>query len=432
MENNEHLKRAIGVQGLAAGIVNLIVGAGIYALPALVAVYLGNSSILAYLVCGTLIMMIMLCFAEIGSQVTVSGGPYAYIQAAFGPYVGFLANVLFWFGYGVFADAAIANAMVDMLAIKIPALREELFRALFFLVMFGTFAAINIVGVKYGVRLVKLLTLIKLLPLVGLVLVGVFWIQPENLAFGAFPAAESLGQASILLFFAFGGGEGALSTSGEIRRPYWTIPRGILLGVGSVIMLYLSIQLVSQGLVGAELANYPEAPLAEVANRIIGSTGGALMVFAAAVSIFGTLSGTIMQFPRILYAGSRQGLVPAYLSKVHHRYATPFLAIATYALLDLIFSIFGGFQQLAVISSAALLLIYLGVVAATIRFRLAKREVDGEVFRIPGGLTVPLLSVVVISWFLFQLPAREWVAVGIFFAVLTVIFLLMKTLKSKS
>ncbi|MDH3650990.1 MAG: amino acid permease [Saprospiraceae bacterium] len=98
--------------------VNFIFGAGIFALPALVVITLGRTSILAYIICSLLILMIMLCFAEIGSQVTVSGGPYAYIQAAFGSYIGFLANILFWFGYCVLADAAIANAMADMLALK--------------------------------------------------------------------------------------------------------------------------------------------------------------------------------------------------------------------------------------------------------------------------------------------------------------------------
>jgi APA family basic amino acid/polyamine antiporter len=433
MQNEEHLKREIGTSGLAAGVVNFIVGAGIFALPALVAVILGNTSILAYLICGLLILMIMLCFAEMGSQVTVSGGPYAYIQAAFGPYIGFLANVLFWFGYCVLADAAIANAMADMLSLKFTALGQPVYRTIFFFLIFTFFVWINITGVKHGVHLVKTLTLIKLIPLVLLVVAGIFWVDPANLAFGGWPSSLSLGEASILLFFAFGGGEGALSTSGEIRNPQRTVPRGLLLGVGAVITLYVSIQLVSQGVVGSELVEHTEAPLAEVARRIIGPVGGSLLVFAAAISIFGTLSGSIMQYPRILYAGGRDGSAPAFLSRVHPKFVTPVYAIVAYALLDFTFAISGGFEKLAVISSAALLLTYLGVVLATIKFRWTKGDNGAQgAFRIPGGWTVPILSVIVIVWFLTQLPAKDWIGVLIFFGILSVLFLVKITVLRKS
>lgn len=429
VQNRENLKREIGIQGLAAGVVNFIVGAGIFVLPALVAMILGKTSILAYLICGLLILMIMLCFAEIGSQVTVSGGPYAYIQAAFGPYIGFLANVLFWFGYCVLADAAIANAMADMLALKFSPLVHWENRAIFFFLVFSIFTWINITGVKYGVRLVKILTLVKLIPLILLVVIGAFWVDPQNLTFDTWPSATNLGQASILLFFAFGGGEGALSTSGEIKNPNRAIPRGLLLGVGSVILLYISIQLVSQGVIGAELIHYKEAPLAEVARRLIGSPGATILVLAAAFSIFGTLSGSIMQYPRILYAGGRDGSAPAILSKIHPKYATPFWAIITYALFDFIFSISGGFKTLAVISSTALLLIYLGVVLATIKFRIQKKRNNDNSFRIPGGLTVPILSVTVICWFLIQLPGNELIGVMLFFVLLSVIYLFIHLIK---
>lgn len=102
--NKDGLRREIGVLGLAANTLNRTVGAGIFVLPALVANILGETSILAYLICGLLMMMIMLCFSEIGSQITETGGAYAYIDVAFSSYAGFLANAMFWF-VGVLADA---------------------------------------------------------------------------------------------------------------------------------------------------------------------------------------------------------------------------------------------------------------------------------------------------------------------------------------
>ena len=90
------LKRTIGVFGLACAVVNITIGTGIFVLPALVAEHLGAVAIICFLICGVLIFLIALCFAEVGSKVTGSGGTYAYIETAFGPFSGFLANNIFW------------------------------------------------------------------------------------------------------------------------------------------------------------------------------------------------------------------------------------------------------------------------------------------------------------------------------------------------
>lgn len=416
----EGLKREIGTLGLASTFVNFIVGAGIYALPAYVAISIGSAALLAFVICGILITLIMLCFAEIGTKITVSGGPYAYIQQAFGKYAGFLSNITFWFGYAVLADAAIANAMVDMLATQFPIFQNSIMRAGFFFIMFGTFALVNIRGVKQGVNLIKTLTAIKLLPLIFLVLYGIFFIDVENLAISEFPTTSSLGEACILLFFAFGGGEGALSASGEIRNPGKTIPKGILIGILGVILLYMAIQMVCQGVLGPELGNFQEAPLAETLKRVIGPVGAILMIYAAAFSIFSTLSGSVNQYPRVLYAGARDRVLPGFLSKIHTKYLTPMNGIIVYALLDFIVSVAGGFKGLAIISSAALLLIYFGVVAANIKLR----KMDSGGFKLIGGITIPAISLIIISWFLFQLSSNEWIAVLIFMALLSIIYLL--------
>ena len=95
MENEKGLKRTIGLWGLSANIINTVVGAGIFVIPAIVAARLGSASIFAYLFCGILIVLVMLCFAEVGGKITHPGGAYAYIEETFGKYAGFLTAVLF-------------------------------------------------------------------------------------------------------------------------------------------------------------------------------------------------------------------------------------------------------------------------------------------------------------------------------------------------
>jgi len=427
--NNEGLRREIGILGLAANTLNRTIGAGIFVLPAFVASFLGETSILAYLFCGFLMMLIMLCFSEIGSKITVTGGAYAYIHAAFGPFAGFLANTMFWF-VGILADAAIANAMADTLSIYLPILAELPVRALFFLIVFGLFTYINIRGVKHGDNVVKINTLIKIIPLVILIIAGFFGTSIENLKWHALPTISKLGEASLLLFFAFAGGEASLNVSGEFKNPQKVVPLGILSGMGAVVLFYILIQTVSQGVLGADLINQSEAPLAAVANKVIGPFGSTLMIAGAAFSMFAALSGSVLSYPRVIFAGANKGWMPKIMAKVHPKFATPYVAIITYATLDFIFSISGGFKELAIIASASLLTVYLGVVLATIKLRLDENgKTDG--FRIPGGITIPILAAISIVWFLSNLALKEVSSLAIFLVVLSLIYFLITFLGKK-
>jgi len=427
--NNEGLRREIGILGLAANTLNRTIGAGIFVLPAFVASFLGETSILAYLFCGFLMMLIMLCFSEIGSKITVSGGAYAYIHAAFGPFAGFLANTMFWF-VGILADAAIANAMVDTLSIYLPILAELPVRALFFFIVFGLFTYINIRGVKHGDNVVKINTLIKIIPFVILIIAGFFGTSIENLKWHALPTISKLGEASLLLFFAFAGGEASLNVSGELKNPQKVVPLGILSGMGAVVLFYIMIQTVSQGVLGADLINKSEAPLAAVANKVIGPFGSTLMIAGAAFSMFAALSGSVLSYPRVIFAGANKGWMPQIMAKVHPKFATPYVAIITYATLDFIFSISGGFKELAIIASASLLTVYLGVVLATIKLRLDENgKTDG--FRIPGGITIPILAAIAILWFLSNLAIKEVSSLAIFLVALSVIYFLITFFEKK-
>ncbi|MHC4093203.1 MAG: amino acid permease, partial [Planctomycetota bacterium] len=159
---DEGLVRVIGTGALGLSVVNMVVGAGIFALPGLVAAQLGSAAIFAYLICSVTVALVFLCFAEVGSRVSRSGGAYAYVEEAFGPFVGFIASVLFWFGFSVLADAAITVVMVDSIAILFPILGEFIPRAVFIIALLTFLAAVNVRGVKGGVRLYIFNTLAKL------------------------------------------------------------------------------------------------------------------------------------------------------------------------------------------------------------------------------------------------------------------------------
>lgn len=427
----ENLKREIGTRSLSLAILNITIGTGIFVLPAIIAEKLGSAAILAYLVCGVLIFLIALCFAEVGSKITKSGGTYTYIETAFGPFAGFLANNLFIFGSCIVSDAAVANALADTMKYFCPSLDKEIFRILFFVFIFGILALLNVRSVKNGVRFIEFATFAKLIPLVLLVTAGIGFVSPANLKWTTYPTLSNIGTTSLLLFFAFLGIETPVTNGGEMKNPKRTIPLGIFFGISSVLILYISIQLVTQGVLGNSISAHKDSPLAAVAGIIFGKAGITLMIGAAAISMLGNLGGEILSIPRILYAGGRDGIMPRFFAKVHPRFFTPHIAVAFYAFLGLILAIFGGFKQLAIISSAATLFIYLGVVLATIKLRKSDSVPSEKTFRIRGGILVPVLATSSILWLLSHLTKPEFIGILVFTLVFSLIYLIIKLVKKK-
>ena len=420
---DEGLVREIGTFALGANIMNMVVGAGIFVLPGVVAAQLGPAALVAYLVCALIVGLVFLCYAEAGSRVTRSGGSYAYIEEAFGPFAGFIASTLLWLGWSVFSDAALAVALTDALATKLPALGDGLPRQLFFVALFGFLGVINIVGLKSGVRLVIITTIAKLVPLVLLVAAGLFAINMDKLVIVEWPSMQNFGAAALILFFAFAGAETALNSSGEVRNPSKTIPRGLLLGISGIFLLYLALQVVAQGTLGPELANNTEAPLSAAASIVFGNWGAQLLLVGMVISIFGCLSGDVLNTPRVVFAAARDGLLPGILAKVHPKHHTPYVAILFYVTAGCIFALTGSFRQLAVVASGSVLLVYLGVSLAVIALRRRHGPASKGQFSIPGGFVVPVLSSVVIIWLLSQMTAGEAVGIATLLAVTTLIHL---------
>ena len=427
---SDGLKAVVGAPALAAAVVNLSIGAGIYVLPAIICIQLGAAGILGYLLCALMFVAIILCYIEIGSRVKKSGGSYAYVEAAFGPFAGFIINWLFFFGWGIIGDAAVMNIVADSLSVIFPLFGDPLMRALLFLILLGLMVLINIRDAEKSVRFATVITVIKLLPLLGLIIFGFSQVHTANLTFGHLPSLRSFNDTALILFFAFAGFETSLNVSGEIKDPRRTVPRGILWGGIIVLLIYVLLQTIVQGVLGAQADDFRDAPLAAVAVKIIGSAGGILLLFAAAVSGTGGVNGDVLASSRLLFAGAKDGLLPKFLGKVHPKFQTPYLAVICYATLIFLFSVSGGFKQLAILASGALLIIYLGVVLALIKLRLKKSN-DNGAFKVPGGLFVPCIAIAAIIYVLSNLSKQEILSLVIFIAVLCIIYLFMKMWQSK-
>ena len=345
MEDNEGLKREIGTWGLVANSVNIIIGAGIFILPALVAERLGNGSIWAYIICGFLMILIMLCFVEVGTRITITGGAYTYIEKAFGRFSGFLTAAIFIFGAAVMANAAVANGLADTLSYFIPAFKKTGVRILFFAVMFGGLGYFNVRGLKNAMGIVKFTTVAKMVPLLMIIIFGWFFTKSSDLVFTAGNSAKDIGEVSLILLFAFVGAETALNVGGEIKKPEKTIPKGIIISVLLVVAIYISVQIVVQGILGGSITEHRDAPLAETAKIMFGSAGALIIIIGATFSMFGNISGMVLNMPRILFAAARDKVLPIRsLAGIHPSFRTPWISVILYSVLGFIFASIGEFR----------------------------------------------------------------------------------------
>ena len=256
--------------------------------------------------------------------------------------------------------------------------------------------AINIRSVGGGARLVEIAVVAKLVPLLLFVLVGAAFVRGDYLSWDSSPQLLPIMSTTGLLIFAFLGIEGALQPSGEVHAPSRTVPRAVFLAMGGVVALYLSIQIVAQGLLGPALPNDRVAPLADAAATIVGPSGRSFLLVGATISMFGFLCGTVLTGPRSLFAFAKDGLAPRVLAAVHPSRRTPHVAIGTYVTIALGLALSGSFEGLLVLTNVSALLVYIGVALSAWELRRRDVRSHGEPFVVPGGPLVPVLTCLVI------------------------------------
>jgi APA family basic amino acid/polyamine antiporter len=403
------LLRTIGTWGLAASIVNVTIGGGIFRLPASpeIAGRLGAAAPLAYVACAIVMGLIVLCIAEAGSRVSMTGGPYAYVEVTFGRYVGFLVGVMLWL-LGCTAMPAVAGVFADTVARFFPAVGTAAGRALFLAAIFGAVATINVIGVRQGTRLNAVLTVAKLAPLLLLLVAGLFAVSGANFRVTQPVSGGDLSRASVFLIFAFAGVESALMPSGEVRDPARTVPRAVFLAMGLVTLLYIGLQVVAQGVLGDSLVG-DATPLATAAGRIFGPWGATMLSLGFIISAFGYLSGMTLAVPRALFAFGRDRILPRQLASVHPRFHTPWIAIIVQSAIGWTLSVTSGFEGLAIIANVSAALVYLGCAAAAWKLRRSSPiGAEGAGMRVPGGAVAPPLAALALLFLLASVTLKEW------------------------
>jgi basic amino acid/polyamine antiporter, APA family len=384
------LVRAIGPLSLAALMVNLMIGGGIFEVPATVAGLLGSQSPAAYLVAAAGMGIIAACLAEVASRFQQVGGPYLYARVAFGGFVGLQAGWLLWLTR-VSAAAAVANVFLDYLLPCFPQAKESAYRIVILTVLFGSLAAINVRGVRIGTQISNLLTIAKLLPLATLLTGGFCFIHihgGQPLSVTAPHAVREWINAVVLIVFAYSGFEAALIPAGEVKNPSHNTPAALMTATIVVTITYSLLQV----LVMRVIANPAQtnSPLLAAA-RVVGGGGMALIISAGALfSSLGYFAATLLASSRITFALGEQGDFPRWFARIHARYRTPHTSILAFAAVAWMLSLKGTFRGNAILSATTRLFVY-GISCAALPVLRSKLPRQAG-FHLPGGIVFAILG----------------------------------------
>jgi APA family basic amino acid/polyamine antiporter len=331
-----HLARRLGLFDATMIVMGGIIGAGIFTNPYVVAQQVHTPFLIlgAWAVGGLIALAGAFIYAELSSQVTVSGGQYVYLREAMHPVVGFVYgwSLLFVIQTGGMAAVALifANHIFELGGLT----ASEWSAALLGSAALAVLTLINCLGVRAGTVTQNVFMVLKLLAIVALVIIGLTLTSAAP-ATSAQPVANSstwqlliaFGAALIPAQFAYGGWQTACFVAGEVRDPKKTLPRGLLLGVLGVIVVYLSVNYVCVHVLGADGLAQTKTPASAVMRLALGDKGGHLIAAGIAISTIGFLSQSMLTAPRVYFAMAEDKLFFRQLASLN-RARVPAFAIA--------------------------------------------------------------------------------------------------------
>lgn len=408
MTHRDHgLVRSMGTLALAAAIVNGVVGSAIFQLPAAVAQLAGHLAPVAYLICAVLMAGVVICFAEAGSRVPTSGGAYGTVEAALGPAAGYVVGILLVVT-SVLASGGVAAAISDILGTVLPGVSSGVPRIGLVLAIYAIMTWANLVGVRRTAQVITAATAVKLIPLLFFIVLGaVTWRHVAPAGPPAPPVTVvGLGRSLILTLFAFEGMETVLMASGEVRAPNRTVPRALFVSMLFILVLYLGVQLSAQHLLGAALPQ-AGAPLADAAGQV-SQVARVVMLSAAALSMLVWMASDVMGNSRMLFAFSRDRLLPAWFGRLNGRHV-PVNAVLSYVTVGAVLALSGSFVELVVLASLGTVVIYGLTCGAALVLHRRGVALAGKPLGFPG---LPVAAGLGMLGLLGMVFAAQWIEIA--------------------
>lgn len=403
MQEAQRPPRVVGKAGAALMSINGMIGAGIFALPALLHAEVGTFAPWLFLLFGLLFASGTLISARLSSMFRMSGGPQLWIQVAYGPFTGFQAGWILVLAMAA-GRAATLYVLVSYLAVIFPIFADPVLRALALTFLVLALTWITISGMKNSVGSLAVGTLLKLTPIL---LLCVFAYASGGIATTfMLPNFGSLESVALLVFFAYSGAHSSSFSAGELKNPRRDLPRTMLGSLAMIIVFYMAVQWAFIA-AGAPQSAGDATPLAAAAEAVMGQHGALLLSLAAIFSIAANALSYYIAGARLTYGMADRGLLPDTFAHVSPRFQTPDRAILLFSALVGVMLTSGAFTFLASVTSLGAQVIALVTVAAFVV--LMRRTDNGH----DGRLSIYWWPILVVSGFfavftILQAPATAF------------------------
>jgi len=434
-ESESHLARRLGLFDATMIVMGGIIGAGIFTNPYVVAQQVHTPLLIlgAWAVGGLIALAGAFIYAELSSQVSTSGGQYIYLRDAMHPLVafGYGWSLLFVIQTGGMAAVALifANHIYELVGARTTDLRAALLAS----IALAALTIINCIGVRAGSMTQNVLMILKLVAIAALVAVGLtvsgptqaLGVQATNSSQTTWQLLTAFGAALIPAQFAYGGWQTACFVAGEVREPRKNLPRGLLLGVLGVIVVYLSVNYVCVHALGAEGLSQTKTPASAVMRMALGEKGGRLLAAGIAISTIGFLSQSMLTAPRVYFAMAEDGLFFKQLAWLN-RTRVPAFAIALQGGLAIVIALVASRFEQILNYVVSVDVVFFALTAACV-FVFRRRNRDGDVFRVPGHPFTTLFFIaaccVITFSLVYKYPLNSAISFSIMFAGLPAYFI---------
>ena len=418
-----------------------IVGAGIFANPSEVAHRVHTPFLIlgVWVLGGFIAMCGAFIWAELATRLPGTGGQYLYLREAYHP------SVAFVYGWGLL----LVTQTGGMAAVAV--IFSSYFRALTGVAWNGSAIAamvllaltgINCLGARAGSNVQSALMLLKIGAIAALVVIG-FAVGGGSFKSGPLLAQpvslgllKSVGAAMVPIAFAYGGWQTATFVAGEMRDARRDLSRGLLIGVGAVVALYLAVNLACLRVLGPVGLDATTTPASDVTRIALGERGAQWIAAGIAISTLGFLSQSMLTGPRVYYAMARDGLFFESVGKLSPRSRAPVVAIVLQGLAAIVIACSGTYGE--ILNFAITVdFIFFGVTAASL-FVLRRRQggLDSAIYRVPGHPFTTILFVLscagIVGSAIIASPANSAIALGIMLAAVPVYYFWARFKRARS
>ena len=419
----DRLPRALGLTSSIALVVGITVGSGIFRSPAGIAERVPNPIVMLTLWAGGGLVSLCgaLSFAELAAALPETGGYYVYLREGWGRAVAFL------FGWAqlvlirasalgglaiAFSDYALGALGID------PATHALASRGLAAAALVGA-AAVNIIGLDLGAAVVSVSAAAKFLALAVLIVSGLLAGSVGNAFLSGGPPVGpgSIGLALVSILWAYDGFADVSYAAGEVKQPQKTLPRAIILGTLTIVVVYVLTNLAYLSVI--PVGQMARSPLvaADTMSAVVGARGATLVSLFVAVSAFGALNGLMLASPRLFFAMARDGMFFQPIARIHGRFLTPYVAILLTALLGVALVFSRSFEAMTSTFVIAIWPFYALAVGAVYRLRRLRPDLPRP-YRTIGYPVVPGVFIAATVLFLVNALVSEPVSTGVTFALI--------------